>query len=60
MVFISGEKLNNDGQIVNSDTVYTEYSQAMEASRFAIPIAILGGSAAVIHERMRLEIKKKV
>ncbi|CCG81922.1 protein of unknown function [Taphrina deformans PYCC 5710] len=59
IVIVSGEKIGKDGQLVNSDTVFNEYSQAMEASRFAIPVAVLGGSAAAIHEKIRMDIKKR-
>lgn len=60
IVFLSGEKVGKDGQLINSDTVLTEYSAGMEAGRFPIPIAIFGGSAAIIHQRIRDDIKKKV
>lgn len=38
----------------------TEFSAGMEAGRFPIPVAIFGGSAAIIHQKIRDDIKKKL
>lgn len=60
IVFISGEKLGKDSELINSDTVLAEYHQGLDCGRFAIPVATLGGSAALIHERIKNEIEKKL
>lgn len=60
IVIISGEKLGKDGQIINSDTVMTEYSAGLDAGRFCIPVAVLGGAAAIIHQKIQEDIKKKL
>lgn len=53
VIFLSGEKLGKDGAIVNSDTVMTEYSQAVDAGRYCIPVATFGGSSAAIFADMK-------
>lgn len=60
IVFMSGEKTGKDGALINSETVMSEFTLGTEVGRYAIPIATLGGSAALIHERISAEIKKKM
>lgn len=53
VIFLSGEKLGKDGATANSDTVMTEYSQAVDAGRYCIPVATFGGSSAAIFADMK-------
>ena len=60
VLFLSGEKMAQDGTLTNSDTVFNEFSLATEQHRWPIPIAVLGGSAAAIHGRIRTDIQRKI
>lgn len=59
VVVISGEKLASDGELINSETVMTEVSQATENGRFPIPVAVFGGAGAVIHAKLLAEINSR-
>lgn len=60
VVVVSGEKLNSDGQMINSETVITEVAQAIECGRFPIPVAVLGGAAAKLHAKLLDEINTRM